>query len=71
MIQMELLTAGILSTLVGKTIYWKMPDGPEGIATILSFSENELITRTISGAEFDPGYVDKAMYKSYGRFLSI
>ena len=68
---MELLTTNILVSLVGKTIYWKMPNGPDGIITILSYSENELKTRTISGAKFEPGYVNKAMYKSYGRFLKI
>lgn len=68
---MELLTAPILSTLIGKTIYWKMPDGLEGIATILSVSEKELKTHTISGANLEMGYLNKAIFKSYGRFLKM
>lgn len=68
---MELLTSRILSGLVGKTIYWKMPNGPDGITTILSYTEHGLKTQTISGADFDPEYVNKAMYKSFGRFINI
>ena len=68
---MEKLTTSILLNLVGQTIYWQMPDGPDGIMTILCVSETELKTQTINGADFDPKYIDLAVFKSYGRFMKM
>lgn len=68
---MKLLTASALKTLVGKTIYWEMKDGPDGIMTILSYIDQELKTQTINGADFELAYLDKAVYKSYGRFIKL
>lgn len=66
---MDLLTEEILPTLIGKTIYWKVPDGPEGITTILSIIGKEIRTHTVSGEALKTVYINKARYKSYGRFV--
>lgn len=68
---MEVLTLTALSNLIGKTIFWKMPDGREGIMTIVSISENDINTLTISGVDFNSEFIDTAIYKSYGKFIKI
>lgn len=68
---MEKLTEDILPTLIGKTIYWQLPDGREGICTIDAIEKNEINSTTLSGISFDRSFIDKAFYKSYGRFLKV
>lgn len=68
---MEKLTEELLSTLIGKTIYWQMPDGREGVCTFISITPFEIKTDTIRGSTFTREFVNKAVYKSFGTFLKI
>lgn len=68
---MEKLTKEILHTLIGKTIYWQLPDGLDGICTIISVDDRMVIAETIRGFPFQIEYVGIATFKSYGRFLRM